>query len=90
MMIVMDPDLPEEEIGATLSKLKGIIEKNGGKVEKVDEWGKRSLAYEIRHKKEGFYSVFYFKANPQLLDELKKEIRMTPQILRELIIRRGG
>ena len=88
-MVIIDPDLSEGDIGATIEKLKDIIVSDGGEIENIDEWGKRTLAYEIRHKKEGYYVVFYFKGKPTLPDKLRRELRLNPNLMRGMILRRG-
>lgn len=54
----------------------------------MEVWGKRELAYEINHRKEGFYVIFNFEAPPETINELKQEIRMNKSYLRELIVRK--
>lgn len=87
MMVIIDPLLPDEERDGLIAKLKGIIEKDG-KVENMDVWGRRELAYEINHRKEGFYVIFYFEANSNTIDQLKQEMRMNKSYLRSLILRK--
>jgi len=89
MMIIVDPDIDDEEISTSINGIKEIIEKEGGTVKKIDEWGKRTLAYEIRHKKEGFYVVYYFKGQPTLPHRLRREINLNPHILRGMVIKKG-
>ncbi len=89
MMVIIDPDIGDEAITNSINKLKQIITDNGGEVEKIDEWGKRKLAYEIRHKKEGYYVVYEFKAEPSLPDKLRRELRLNRNFMRGMIIRRG-
>ncbi|RKY98555.1 MAG: 30S ribosomal protein S6 [Candidatus Hydrothermota bacterium] len=89
MMVIIDPELKEEEIKNNIEKLKGIINKNEkGKIESIDEWGKRELAYEIKRKREGYYVIYYFESEPEILEDLKKELRLNKSFLRGLIVRR--
>ncbi len=87
MMVILDPALSDEERDTLIGKLRGIIEKNG-KMDSVEVWGKRPLAYEIKHRKEGYYVIFYFESDPTTIDQLKREIRMNNAYLRELIIKK--
>ncbi len=89
MMVIIDPDIPDEEIGNTINTLKNIIEENGGELEKIDEWGKRQLAYPIKKKNEGYYAVYYFIGEPSLPDALRKEFKFNNNIMRGMIIKRG-
>ncbi len=89
MMVIIDPELKEEEIKNNIEKLKEIINKDEkGKIESIDEWGKRELAYEIKHKREGYYVIYYFESEPEILEDLKKELRLNKSFLRGLIVRR--
>jgi len=88
MMVIVNPDLEESEISDTIEKLSSLIKSNGGELEKVDEWGRRTMAYEINHKKEGYYAVFYFKGETDLPDKIRRELRLNPNLLRGMIIRR--
>ena len=89
MMVIVDPDIGEEEISTAINGIKEIIEKEGGAIEKIDEWGKRTLAYQIRHKKEGFYVIYYFKGQTDLPQKLRREINLNPHILRGMVIKKG-
>jgi len=89
MMVIIDPELKEEEIKNNIEKLKEIINKNEkGEIESIDEWGKRELAYEIKHRREGYYVIYYFESEPEILEDLKKELRLNKSFLRGLIVRR--
>lgn len=89
MMVLLDPDLSDEEISQSLSGLRKLIEESGGEVERVDEWGRRSLAYEIRHKREGYYAVLYFKAGPEVPDRLRHHVQFNKNFMRGMVLRRG-
>lgn len=88
MMVIINPDLEESEISDTLEKLSNLIKNNAGKLENLDEWGRRTMAYEINHKKEGYYAVFYFEGEAALPDKIRRELRLNPNLLRGMIIRR--
>ena len=60
---------------------------NDGKVEKVDELGKKKLAYEIQKNKEGYYVVFNFEANPDLISELERNYRITDEVIKFMTIK---
>ncbi len=87
MMVIIDPILSDEERDGLISKLKNIIEKKG-KLTGMEIWGKRELAYEINHRKEGFYVIFNFESDNEALQELKQEMRMNKSYLRNLILRK--
>jgi small subunit ribosomal protein S6 len=87
MVVILDTALADTERDSLIGKLKSIIEKKG-KLQAMEVWGKRELAYEINHRKEGFYVIFNFEAPPETINELKQEIRMNKSYLRELIVRK--
>ena len=63
-----------------------IINKDG-KLEKVDEMGKRKLAYEVKKNTEGIYVVFYFEANPTLIEELERNYRISDDVIKFINVR---
>ncbi|MGB9823887.1 MAG: 30S ribosomal protein S6 [Candidatus Hydrothermia bacterium] len=87
MMVIIDPLISDEERDGLIGKLKSIIEKRG-KVTGMEIWDKRELAYEINHRKEGFYVIFNFESDNETLQELKQEMRMNKSYLRNLILRK--
>ena len=85
--IVLVPTLSEEEKVASLEKVKELVVRFGGTITKVDDWGKRRLAYEINKIKEGFYYFIEFNANGDAPNEVESRIRIMESVLRYLTIR---
>ena len=85
-VIIINPSVDEEGIKAVIAKYTDIIN-NEGKVESVDEIGKKRLAYEIMKNKEGFYAVFNFEAKPELIAELERNYRIDDSIMKFITIR---
>ena len=73
--------------GEEIEKMQALITRFGGVVDKIDNWGKRKLAYEIRKQTEGYYSFITFMAEPTVPREIESRVRITETILRYLIIR---
>ena len=86
-VIIINPSVDEEGIKAVIAKYTDIIN-NEGKVESVDEIGKKRLAYEIMKNKEGFYTVFNFEAKPELIAELERNYRIDDSIMKFITIRK--
>ena len=86
-VILFDGLLPEDEIKALQEKVQSIITQEGGEVVKMDFWGKRRLAYDIKRKREGYYVLVYFTAqNPSpVLSELDRFCRIEEKVLRHII-----
>ncbi|HHV92990.1 MAG TPA: 30S ribosomal protein S6 [Firmicutes bacterium] len=90
MMLVMKPDLEEETVDALLERLTGIVTGEGGAVDKVDRWGKRRTAYELKGYTEGFYVVIDFQAEPATASELERIVKLSDEVIRHLLVRRDN
>lgn len=86
-VFVVNPEFNEEAAKAMLDKFTGLITDNGGAVEKVDEWGKRRLAYPIEDFTDGIYYVVEFTAPAELPAELDRVFNITDGILRSIIVK---
>ena len=86
---VIDPELPEEEVRATVDEISKRISGGGGSVEESVSMGKRRLAYSIGGKYEGIYHRFDFTADRKLLEDLRKSLKLNQKIIRHLIVRSG-
>ncbi|CDA30963.1 30S ribosomal protein S6 [Clostridium sp. CAG:492] len=86
-VIIINPTVDEEGIKALISKFTDLIN-NDGKVEKVDELGKRKLAYDVKKFSEGFYAVFHFEANSDLIAELERNYRITDEIIKFMTVKK--
>lgn len=86
-MYILKPDLAEETRKALIEKFSGIVTENGGKIENVDEWGSRKLAYEINYIKEGYYVLMTFEAPSELPLELERNYNISDSVLRFNVIR---
>ncbi len=84
-IFIADLALGEEGVAALVEKFKTLIEANGTIV-KVDEWGKRRLAYAINDKNEGYYVLVEFESAPEFPAELDRIYRITDGIMRSIII----
>ena len=85
-VIIINPNVDEEGMKALISRFTDLINTDG-KVEKVDELGKRKLAYEVKKNEEGFYVVFYFEANADLIAELERNYRITDEVIKFMTIK---
>ena len=87
LMVIIDPEVEERTVEPTLQKFLNVITTDGGSVEKVDIWGRRRLAYDIKKKSEGIYAVVNFTAEPATAQELDRQLGLNETILRTKIIR---
>jgi len=86
-VIIINPNVSEEETKALIERFVALINTDG-KVEKVDELGKKKLAYEIAKNKEGYYVIFDFEANPSLIAELERNYRITDEVMKFIVIKK--
>jgi len=86
-VIIINPSVDDEGIKALTQKFTDIIN-NEGKVESVQEIGKKRLAYEIMKNKEGFYTVFNFEAKPELIAELERNYRIDDSVMKFITIKK--
>ena len=86
-VIIINPNVDEAGIKALEDKFTGLINENG-KVEKVDNMGKRKLAYEIKKFAEGTYLVFEFESKPEAIKELERVYRITDDVLKFIVIKK--
>jgi len=84
LMYIIDVDLGEELIAATIEKFNTLIEANGT-VNELEEMGKRKLAYLIDDKPEGYYVLVKFTSSPEFPAELDRVLKITDGIMRSLI-----
>ena len=85
-VIIINPSVDEEGIKALIAKYTDIIN-NEGKVESVNEIGKKRLSYEIMKNKEGYYTVFNFEAKPELIAELERNYRIDDSVMKFITIK---
>jgi small subunit ribosomal protein S6 len=85
-LFILNASLDEETIKANIEKFKGVIEKNGGVIENVDEWGRRKLAYPINKQNDGYYTLINFKSNPDLPKELERNYRISDAVIRFIVV----
>jgi small subunit ribosomal protein S6 len=89
LIVIVSPDVPEEELPTHLDKISEFITNKGGSVTDVERWGKRKLAYPINHFREGNYVLTRFKLEPGTTAELEANLRISEKILRHLLVRLG-
>lgn len=85
-VVIINPSVEEEKVKELSQKFTDIIN-NEGKVEKVEELGKKKLAYEVKKNKEGYYVVIYFEANPGLIAELERNYRIMDEVIKFITIK---
>ena len=90
LALVLSSKLADEAKQAEFNKVTELLTRFGATIDKVDDWGKRRLAYEIKKETEGFYSFITFDAEPTVPVEIESRIRIMEGVLRYLIVRKDG
>ena len=87
VLFIVKPTLTDDEVKTKVDFVKEIITKNGGNIASVIEMGARKLAYKIDKYERGVYFVIYFTAEPNLIAELVRNLRITEDIIRFLTVK---
>jgi small subunit ribosomal protein S6 len=90
LVLVISPEVEEEKFEATIDNVSQFITDKGGVVSDIQRWGKRRLAYPIRHFVEGSYVLTQFKLKPAFGKELESNLRISEEVLRHLLIKLNG
>ena len=88
ILVMLDPDLPEERQGEIVGRTRDLVERGGGTWDGHDPWGRRRLAYEIDGKTDGVYHLLSCTCDPSTLDEISRVLRITDGVMRHMPTRR--
>ena len=87
-LYIVRADLEDDKVQDIVKRVNTLIEKAGGSVERTNVWGKRRLAYEVKHQKEGSYVLQDFQIGPDGIPQLEAQLKITEEVLRHLIVRK--
>ena len=87
LCVVLNAKIEDDERTAIIEKIKGYIDRFGGAVTNVDEWGKKQLAYEIQKMREGFYYFVQFDAETSAPLEIENRVRIMDNVLRSISVK---
>ena len=87
VMIVLEPTLEEDVIRAQLDRVSEIIRTRGGTPGRVDRWGRRRFAYELKHRWEGYYVLVEATADPAAMAEVDRVLHLADEVVRHKVIR---
>ena len=88
VLYIVRADLDDDKVQEVVKRVNTLIERSGGAAERTNLWGKRKLAYEVKHQKEGSYVLQDFRIDPQRIPELEAALKITEEVLRHLIVRK--
>jgi len=84
---IVETNLPDEQVNATVEKYSSVVSRSGGVVDDVDRWEPRRLAYEVKTRREGQYIIMNFRSEPAAKDELDRIFRISDDVLRHMVVR---
>ena len=87
LMVILNPEVDDRTVQPTLDKFLAVVTAQGGKIDNVDVWGRRRLAYEIQKKTEGVYAIVNFTAEPATTVELERQLRLSESVMRTKVLR---
>jgi small subunit ribosomal protein S6 len=88
LIFICLPTTPEEEVAKIIATLEQVIADRGGKVEKVDKWGIRKMAYRVAKQREGYYVVMSLRgAQPDLIKELERRLKVSDAVIKYMTVR---
>ena len=87
LAVVVSANIEDEERTAVVDKCKALIERFGGTITEVDDWGKKRLAYEVQKMKEAFYYFIRFDAESTVPAEIESRVRIMDNVIRYLIVK---
>jgi small subunit ribosomal protein S6 len=87
LLLILDPNLDERTVAPSIDTFLNVIRQGEGTVEKVDIWGKRRLAYEIRKQPEGIYAIIDVTCTSAVVSELDRQLNLNESVLRTKITR---
>jgi len=88
ILLMLDPELPDERQNEIVTRAREAIEREDGRFDGHEPWGRRRLEYEIDHKREGAYHLLTFACEPATLSEISRVLKITDGVMRHLAVRR--
>ena len=87
LVYVISPDATDEQVTDLHAQVDAIVQRMGGQIEKTETWGRRKLAYEIGHNKEGVYILEVINGSGELMKELDRRLKVMDLVIRHLVVR---
>ena len=87
LVYILPPDTTEQQVADLHTQIEQVVSKMNGQIEKNENWGRRRLAYEIGHQKEGVYVLDVINGSGELMKELDRRLKVLDQVIRHLVVR---
>ncbi len=85
---ILNPEVSEEQTRAILDRVEQVVANHGGQIVRVNQWGRRRLAYPIEHHRDGYYTFVDMILTPETVIELERTLKVSEEVLRHLVKRR--
>lgn len=85
-LYIVKPDLGDDEIQTIAKETETLVTDNGGVIVRSETWGKRKLAYQVKHCTEGVYILLRFEAEPTFIARLESYFRLSEAVIRDLVV----
>lgn len=87
LVYILPPDTTDQQVTELHQQIEGVVSRMNGQIEKTENWGRRKLAYQIAHQKEGVYVLDVINGSGELMKELDRRLRVMDQVIRHMIVR---
>src|SRR5947199_1767346 len=87
LVYILPPDTTEQQVTDLHGQVEAVVSRLNGTIEKTENWGRRRLAYEIGHNKEGVYVLDVINGSGELMKELDRRLKVIDQVIRHMIVR---
>jgi small subunit ribosomal protein S6 len=87
LVYILPPDTTEEQVTELHQQVEAVVSRMNGQIERMENWGRRRLAYEIAHQKEGVYVLEVINGSGELMKELDRRLRVIDQVMRHMVVR---
>jgi len=87
LVYILPPDTTEQQVAELHQQIEAVVSRMNGTIEKTENWGRRRMAYEIAHHKEGVYTVETINGSGELMKELDRRLKVMDQVIRHMVVR---
>src|SRR6476620_636877 len=87
LVYILPPDTTEQQVAELHTQVEQVVARLNGQIEKTENWGRRRLAYEIGHQKEGVYVLQVINGSGELVKELDRRLKVMDQVIRHIVVR---
>jgi small subunit ribosomal protein S6 len=87
LVYILPPDSTEQQVAEVHEQIGAVVSRLNGQIERTDNWGRRKLAYEIAHQKEGVYVLDVINGTGELMKELDRRLKVMDQVIRHMVVR---